>query len=106
MHCSFADNAYNGVALLSRTTGTEVVAALPDDDDVQKRVLAATVDGVRVVCPYAPNGQAVGSEKYRYKLDWLAAATRFLRREFEQHPQIAVIGDFNIAPEDRGRARS
>jgi exodeoxyribonuclease III len=92
---------YNGVALLSRTTGTEVVAALPDHDDVQKRVLAATIDGVRVVCLYVPNGQAVGSEKYRYKLDWLAAATRFLRREFEQHPQLAVIGDFNVAPEDR-----
>ena len=92
---------YNGVALLSRTTGTEVVAALPDHDDVQKRVLAATIDGVRVVCLYVPNGQAVGSEKYRYKLDWLAAATRYLRREFEQHPQLAVIGDFNVAPEDR-----
>jgi exodeoxyribonuclease III len=92
---------YNGVALLSRTTGTEVVAALPDHDDVQKRLLAATVDGVRVVCLYVPNGQAVGSEKYRYKLDWLAAATRFLRREFEQHPQLAVIGDFNVAPDDR-----
>ena len=92
---------YNGVALLSRTTGTEVVAALPDHDDVQKRVLAATIDGVRVVCLYVPNGQAVGSEKYRYKLDWLARINQWLAAELAANDRLVVVGDFNIAPDER-----
>jgi len=95
---------YNGVALLVRDgvgPATDLVAALPGFADEQKRVLAATVGGVRIVDFYVPNGQAVDSDKYRYKLDWCAAATAFLRAELARHPSLAVAGDFNIAPEDR-----
>jgi len=95
---------YNGVALLVREClgpVSDVVTALPDYGDVQKRVIAATVGGVRVINFYVPNGQSVDSDKYRYKLAWGAAATRYLRAELASNPRVAVAGDFNIAPEDR-----
>jgi exodeoxyribonuclease III len=95
---------YNGVALLVRDgvgSVEDVVTALPDFDDAQKRVLAATVAGTRIVNYYVPNGQAVDSDKYRYKLEWCRAATQFLARELARHPALVVAGDFNIAPEDR-----
>lgn len=96
---------YNGVAILSRIASVgepgEVVAGLPGFGDEQKRVLAATVDGVRVICLYIPNGQSVDSEKYQYKLAWLQALQAWLRAELAAHPRLAVLGDFNIAPEDR-----
>jgi len=95
---------YNGVALLVREglgPVSDVVTALPDFADEQKRVIAATVDGVRVINFYVPNGQAVDSDKYRYKLAWGAAATRYLRAELAGSLRVAVAGDFNIAPEDR-----
>jgi exodeoxyribonuclease-3 len=95
---------YNGVALLVRDgagPAADVVTALPAFADEQKRVLAATVGGIRIVNLYVPNGQAVDSDKYRYKLDWCAAATAWLRAELAQHRELAVVGDFNIAPEDR-----
>jgi exodeoxyribonuclease III len=95
---------YNGVALLVRDglpAATDIVTALPGFEDAQKRVIAATVAGIRVVGLYVPNGQSVDSDKYRYKLDWCAAATRFIAGEHARHPALAVAGDFNIAPEDR-----
>ncbi len=95
---------YNGVAMLvhaSRGAVNDVVVALPGFADAQKRVIAATVGTTRIVGFYVPNGQAVDSDKYRYKLDWCAAATAFLRDELARHPALAVVGDFNIAPEDR-----
>ena len=95
---------YNGVALLVHNGGpaaTDIVTALPGFDDVQKRVLAATVGPLRVIGFYVPNGQVVGSDKYRYKLDWCRAATAWLKGELSRHPAVAVCGDFNIAPEDR-----
>jgi len=95
---------YNGVALLVHDDigpVTDVVTALPDFADEQKRVIAATVAGTRFVDFYVPNGQLVDSDKYRYKLDWCRAATAFLAGEISRHPQLAVAGDFNIAPEDR-----
>jgi exodeoxyribonuclease-3 len=95
---------YNGVALLVREGFGEpedVVTAVPGFDDAQKRVIAATVAGVRVACLYVPNGQAVGSDKYGYKLAWCAAATKWLAEELRRHPSLAVAGDFNVAPEDR-----
>jgi exodeoxyribonuclease III len=95
---------YNGVALLVRADippASDVVTALPDFADEQKRVIAATVAGVRVVNFYVPNGQAVDSDKYVYKLGWCRAATRYLRAEIARTPAMAVAGDFNIAPEDR-----
>lgn len=92
---------YNGVALLTRSAATDVVCGNPHFPDPQKRLLAATVDGVRVICAYFPNGQAVGSEKYAYKLEWLQALERWLAEELAAHPGLALAGDFNIAPEDR-----
>jgi exodeoxyribonuclease-3 len=92
---------YNGVAILSRAQAADVRAGIPDFADEQKRVIAASVDGVRVVCVYCPNGQAVGSDKYEYKLRWFAALRDYLAAELKQHPQLAVAGDFNVAPEDR-----
>ena len=92
---------YNGVAILSRAPLTGIQAGIPGFDDPQKRVVSATVGGTRVICAYVPNGQSVGSEKYEYKLKWLAAFERFLREELSRHPRLVVVGDYNIAPEDR-----
>jgi exodeoxyribonuclease-3 len=92
---------YNGVAILSREPASEVQFGIPGFNDEQKRVLAATVNGVRVVCVYIPNGQEVGSDKYQYKLGWLAALTAWLKDELVKYPKLALLGDYNIAPEDR-----
>lgn len=92
---------YNGVAVLARSEPSDVVTDIPGLDDPQRRVLAATVDGVRVVNLYVPNGQSVGSEKYAYKLDWLAALREWLAVEIREHRDLVVLGDFNIAPDDR-----
>lgn len=89
---------YNGVALLSRRPLENVSRDMIGFDDIQKRVISATVDGVRVICAYVVNGQAVGSEKYAYKLRWLAALRDVVRDELTRHPLLAVVGDYNIAP--------
>ena len=91
---------YNGVALLSRTPATDVVRNIPGFADEQARVIAGTVDGVRVIGGYFPNGQAPGSEKFVYKMGWLEALTAWLRTELVAHPQLVLMGDFNIAPTD------
>lgn len=92
---------YNGVAVISRSTPEDPVLELPDLDDPQRRVLATTIDGVRVVNLYVPNGQAVGSEKYEYKLGWLDALRRQVAAELAEHADCILLGDFNIAPDDR-----
>jgi len=92
---------YNGVAVLARSAPGEVSTSIPDFTDEQKRVVAATVADTRVICLYAPNGQAVGSDKYDYKLRWYAALRAWLKDELLRHPRLAVLGDLNIAPEDR-----
>lgn len=92
---------YNGVALLSRLPADEIVTDLPGLDDPQRRVLGATVGNTRVLNLYIPNGQAVGSEKYVYKLTWLDHLTAWLQTELARHPRFVMLGDFNIAPEDR-----
>ncbi len=92
---------YNGVALLSRQPIRDLATDLPGFADPQRRLLAASVGNLRIVNVYVPNGQSVGSDKYRYKLDWLAALGDFLRAELARHPRLLVMGDFNIAPEDR-----
>jgi len=92
---------YNGVALLSRNPASSPVTDFPGFDDPQRRILAATVDGVRVINLYVPNGSSVGSEKYTYKLRWLAALKGFLQEELKTHEKLVVLGDFNIAPDDR-----
>jgi len=102
LHVAFSgQRTYNGVAILSRQPLEDVVAGIPGFEDEQKRVLAATVAGVRVVDVYVPNGQTVGSDKYEYKLRWLEGLRRFVRAELERHPRLVVLGDYNIAPEDR-----
>ncbi|HMN34347.1 MAG TPA: exodeoxyribonuclease III [Chiayiivirga sp.] len=93
---------YNGVAILARERViSDVQAGISGFEDDQARVLAATVDGVRVIDLYVVNGQSVGSEKYDYKLRWLAAAHDWIAAERARHPELVVLGDFNIAPEDR-----
>lgn len=92
---------YNGVAILSRQPASDVQYGLPDFEDAQKRVLAATVSGVRVICVYIPNGESVESDKYQYKLAWLAALQKWLKDEMQRYPKLALLGDFNIAPEER-----
>jgi exodeoxyribonuclease-3 len=92
---------YNGVAILARSEPAAVMRDLPDFADEQKRIIAATIGGVRLVCAYMPNGQAVGSDKYAYKLKWLAALADWLKAEMLNHPRLALLGDFNIAPDDR-----
>jgi exodeoxyribonuclease-3 len=92
---------YNGVAIISRTEVKDVVRNLPNFDDPQQRVISATVNGVRVVCAYFPNGQEVGSDKYRYKLDWCDVMHGYLQNVLTHYPQTVLLGDFNIAPDDR-----
>jgi exodeoxyribonuclease-3 len=91
---------YNGVAILSRAPLTGVQAGIPGFQDAQKRVLAATVGDTRVVCVYIPNGQALDSDKYPYKLAWLDALLAWLKDELTRHPRLALLGDYNIAPAD------
>ena len=93
--------AYNGVAILSRSPIEALAHGIPGFADDPKRVISASIEGVRIVCLYAPNGQAPGSDKYAYKLRWYTELTRWLREELAQHPQLAVLGDMNVAPEDR-----
>jgi exodeoxyribonuclease-3 len=91
---------YNGVAVVSKTSPADPVTDLPGFDDPQRRVLATTIDGLRVVNLYVPNGSEVGSEKYAYKLEWLAALHDWLSDELQRHENLVVLGDFNIAPAD------
>lgn len=93
--------AYNGVAVLSRLTATEVVTELPGLEDPQRRLLGATIGNVRVLNLYVPNGQAVGTDKYIYKLNWLDRLADYVQTQLAAYPHLVVLGDFNIAPEDR-----
>ena len=92
---------YNGVAIVSRESAKDVQMGIPGFDDVQRRVIAATVNGIRIIDLYVVNGQDVGTEKYEYKLRWLDALHDWLAIEIEKYPNLVVLGDFNIAPEDR-----
>ena len=92
---------YNGVAVLTCQPALEAVRDIPGFDDPQRRVLAVTVGDVRVINLYVVNGEAVGSEKYAYKLAWLDALAAWLKDEAARHPNLVVLGDFNIAPDDR-----
>ena len=92
---------YNGVAIIATAPITEVVKNNPHFLDEQQRLLAATIAGVRVLCAYVPNGQLVSSDKYQYKLAWLDGLHEWLTAEMAAHPQLAILGDYNIAPADR-----
>lgn len=93
--------SYNGVAILSRSAASDVQIGIPGFEDVQQRVIAATVEGVRIINLYVVNGQSVGSEKYAYKLRWLDAVHDWIASELQAHPRLVVLGDFNIAPDER-----
>ncbi|MFM7849353.1 MAG: exodeoxyribonuclease III [Rubrivivax sp.] len=97
----FGQKTYNGVALLSRSAAAQPVHNIPGLADEQARVIAGTVDGVRVIGGYFPNGQAPGSDKFAYKMGWLQALRDWVRQELASHPELVLLGDFNIAPEDR-----
>lgn len=92
---------YNGVAIISRHAIEEVQFDIPGLQDIQKRVVAATIHGIRIICVYIPNGQTVGSEKYQYKMNWLQALNAYVEQQLAQYPRLALLGDYNIAPEDR-----
>ncbi|PUA20844.1 exodeoxyribonuclease III [Glaciimonas sp. PCH181] len=92
---------YNGVAIISRHPITDVVKNNPMFEDEQQRLLTATIAGIRIVCAYIPNGQSLESDKYQYKLKWLDALHDYLDDERKLHPHLALMGDYNIAPEDR-----
>lgn len=92
---------YNGVAILSPHPIENVSRDIPGFSDEQKRIIAATIGGVRVICGYFPNGQAVGSDKFEYKLRWLSALTNWVCDELKANERLVLTGDFNIAPEDR-----
>jgi exodeoxyribonuclease-3 len=98
--CFHGQKTYNGVAILSRLGLEDVQPGIGGYADDHRRVLAATVRGVRVVCAYVPNGQAVGTNKYEYKLQWLAEFARWLGEELGAHEKLTVLGDYNIAPEN------
>jgi exodeoxyribonuclease-3 len=91
---------YNGVAIVARSEPTDIVTDIPGLDDPQRRILGATIDGVRIYNLYVPNGSEVGSEKFAYKLDWLEHMTAHLATEHARHDQMVVVGDFNITPAD------
>ncbi len=102
LHAAFyGQKTYNGVAIISQGVPVEVTTGIPGDADPQRRVIAASVGPIRLVNVYVPNGQAVGSEKYTYKLAWLERLRGYLATLLEQHEYLLVAGDFNIAPEDR-----
>ncbi len=93
--------SYNGVAILAREEPREVRLGLCDEiEDDQARIIAATIGQVRVISLYAPNGQAVGSEAYRYKMEWFRRLTSCLREKEPTLDQLLLCGDFNVAPND------
>ena len=92
---------YNGVAILSPHAIEEAAFGIPGFQDEQKRLVAATINGIRIVCAYIPNGQSLDSDKYQYKLGWLEALMAYLQAELSVHPKLALLGDYNIAPEDQ-----
>jgi exodeoxyribonuclease-3 len=92
---------YNGVAILSREPASDPLTDIDGLDDPQRRILAATVGNVRIIDLYVVNGAEVGSEKFDYKLHWLDKVSGWLAEEVQEHDNVVVLGDFNIAPDDR-----
>ncbi|KNZ31580.1 MAG: exodeoxyribonuclease III [Methylibium sp. NZG] len=97
----FGQKTYNGVALLSRSPAADVVKNIPGHADEQARVIAGTVSDLRVIGAYFPNGQAPDSDKFQYKLQWMTALREWVRSQLALYPKLILLGDFNIAPEDR-----
>lgn len=95
---------YNGVAIISRQVAQEVQRNIPGFNDPQQRIIAGTFEHrgspIRLISAYCPNGQAIDSDKYQYKLSWYAALTQWLKSEMTRHTKLAILGDYNIAPTD------
>lgn len=91
---------YNGIAILSKQAVTEIQQGIPGFADEQKRVLTVTIGDIRIVNVYVPNGESLVSDKYQYKLAWLNALQLWLKDELQRYPRLALLGDYNIAPED------
>lgn len=102
-HCLLSgQRTYNGVAILSHNEASDRALCLPGDaPDSQRRILVGTIDGIRIINVYAPNGGEVGSDKYQYKLEWYKRLRAFLDSEFDAKSDVLICGDFNVAPEDR-----
>jgi exodeoxyribonuclease-3 len=101
-HVAFSgQKTYNGVAVLSKEAGTDIVTDLPGLADPQRRVLGITIGTMRILNLYVPNGESITSDKYQYKLGWLEKLAAFVQTERNQHPNMVILGDFNIAPDDR-----
>jgi exodeoxyribonuclease-3 len=98
-HC-FGQKTYNGVALLSRSPATGVVRNIPGFADDMARVISADVNGIRIIGGYFPNGQEPGSEKFDYKMNWLKGLRHWIREELAKHPQLVLMGDYNITFDD------
>jgi exodeoxyribonuclease-3 len=96
----FGQKTYNGVALISKSPAQDMIRNIPGFADEQSRVLCATIDGVRVIGAYFPNGQAPGSDKFAYKMAWLTALREWVRDEMSRHPELVLMGDFNITFDD------
>ena len=92
---------YNGVAIISREPADDVLTDIPGLDDPQRRILGASIGGIRVLDLYVVNGQEVGSDKFAHKLHWLEKVTDHIHEQLQKHPRLVVLGDFNIAPDDR-----
>ena len=97
----YGQKAYNGVALLSKKEPINPTTGISGFKDPQARVVSATYDGITVIDIYVPNGQSVRSDKFVYKLEWLDHLTRYIENSLEENENLVVLGDFNIAPEDR-----
>jgi exodeoxyribonuclease-3 len=98
--CFSGQKTYNGVAIISKTTANDIITDIPKLNDPQRRILAATIDDVRVVNLYVPNGSMIDSEKYIYKLNWLHHMQHYLQQQLLEYNHVVVLGDFNIAPHD------
>lgn len=102
--CWAGQKTYNGVAVISRAEGADVQCNIPGFDDLQQRIVATTlpspIGDIRVISAYCPNGQAVGSDKYEYKLQWFEALRGWLAEEMQRYPRLAILGDYNVAPHD------
>jgi exodeoxyribonuclease-3 len=96
----FGQKTYNGVALISRSPAEQVVKNIPGFDDDMSRVITATVEGVRVIGAYFPNGQAPGSDKFEYKMEWLKGLRTWVKAELVTHPKLVLMGDYNITFDD------
>jgi len=100
-HACFAgQKTYNGVAILSKNKPTDVTIQMANFPDEQQRVISATINDIRIVNVYVPNGQSVDSDKYQYKLSWLSGLRDYLKQALADHPKLVIMGDFNIAPTD------